>query len=84
LRSNEFPSVSGYYARGATVTYVAIPRPKTVGAPLDIVDLATSDLRYKLGRIKNIIRIMNLCLVIEVIARIIGERNSPEFRPLHR
>ena len=66
------------------MTLVAICRPSPLSQKPQIVDLVTVDLKEKADRIKNAIRIINLCSLIEPLSTIIDYGPVAEFVPIHR
>lgn len=74
--------ITGYYAIGPIVTYVAIGRPLSGFDEPNIVEIVTSDLRRIRNRIINIRRLLNLIRLIEPITKAIGWHEVPEFEPI--
>ena len=66
------------------MTLVAICRLSQLSQKPQIVDLVTVDLKEKANRIKNAIRIINLCSLIEPLSAIIDSGPVAEFLLVHR
>jgi hypothetical protein len=66
------------------MTLVAICRPRYPQQSPEIVDLTKADLRLKVNRVTNLIRMINLCSLIVPITTAIGVRTTAEFVPLRR
>jgi hypothetical protein len=67
----------GYYAVGAEVTLTTISSSA-------IVDLGVLDLSYRTHRIDNILRMIKLPALLDLLQKMIGPRNYPEFVPTIR
>jgi len=66
------------------VTLAAICRPSRGSRQPQIVDILKVDLQLKANRIKNVIRLVNLCSLIVPITSVIGSRTTSEFLPIRR
>jgi len=61
------------------MTLVAICRPRHPQRSPAIIDLTKIDLRLKADRLKNLIRMINLCSLIVPITTTIGMRATADF-----
>src|SRR5262245_55584024 len=76
--------LKGYYATGTLVTVVALCRLESgLGKP-QIVDILKVDLKSTAERIKNVVRFINLCSLMEPLTNKIGSRTVSEFVPIKR
>ena len=67
----------GYYAVGAEVTLATISSSA-------VVDLGVLDLSYRTQRIDNVLRMIKLPALLDLLQKMIGPRNYPEFVPILR
>jgi hypothetical protein len=67
----------GYYAVGAEVTLATISSSA-------VVDLGVLDLSYRTQRIDNVLRMIKLPALLDLLQKMIGPRNYPEFVPIIR
>ncbi|CAI2164427.1 13524_t:CDS:2 [Funneliformis geosporum] len=78
------PYVMGYYAEGTNVTFVAICRPSSDSNKPQVINIASSNLRYRNERIINLRRMFNLALLLDSLKEIIGWRGAPELLPIEK
>jgi hypothetical protein len=67
----------GYYAVGSEVTLATISSSA-------VVDLGVLDLSYRTQRIDNVLRMIKLPALLDLLQKMIGPRNYPEFVPIIR
>lgn len=80
MRHNHITLISlfpGYYAIGAEMTLATISCSA-------VVDISMLDLSYRTQRIDNILRMIKLPALLDLLQKMIGPRNYPEFVPIIR
>ncbi|GBC04666.1 hypothetical protein RclHR1_00580031 [Rhizophagus clarus] len=78
------PYVLGYYANGPVVTLAAICRPLENDDAPRVIDITSSNLRFRRERVLHLRRIINLSKIIECLQEVIGVCGDPEFVPIMR
>lgn len=78
------PYVLGYYTHGPLVSFVAICRPVEGYAIPDVVDIVTSNLKFRKERVLHLLRVINLGCIINALRQVIGSVGMPEFQSIVR